>query len=445
MPYHFVVAEIPHKESGSWVLGDELGEVRKLANGTSRNLHLPLNGLPTADFVLRMDDPLASQITDRSGDVLLKIYRDSTLTFIGQATLVSEEGEEDGRHTLACNFAGPLWVLGKRLFAKSVAGYETTGTAAQTLITNLIALTNEEHDTGIRGGTLDSLYAVPYAQTHYKPINELITEIQAAKVPFPVVIPPAYVGRDTMTDTANVALTAHTPETGGAWTGAGDATDFTVLGTTEDVANRQEVSDASAVAGRWAISGAANQTDVLVGVDWQTSVAGASGHNVFGGVFARYTDQNNWLLAYYNLNTNQIGLDKKVAGTQTTIGTYTFPSGGFTTAPRLVLDPPFGRSVRQLHRLALRDLSWPGRSEDQRSRHGPGNRRHVGNRQGRLLRRLHGDHRRNVQKLRQLSRLRLYRPAELRLPDRPLRADRRRGRSSSWNHRHRDADRYVKA
>jgi hypothetical protein len=108
----------------------------------------------------------------------------------------------------------------------------------------------------------------------------------------------SFSARDAFDQTAGT-LTGKTLATGGTWTGAGDADDFSVE-TTGHTAQRTAVSDSSGHANaRWAIAGTATYTTQTVQCDLKWSAAIGTGS--FGlGVVARYTDTSNFLIAYIN-------------------------------------------------------------------------------------------------------------------------------------------------
>jgi hypothetical protein len=159
-----------------------------------------LNGLGQASFTLSQNNPMAFEITDRDGDVLVKIYEDTTLRFVGECVSVEEVGDGN-KQTVACTFADPFSRLSKRLCRKpnTTTGRMTaaqpyvqwTATEAGQVITDLVDSANLEileaspltGDTGIRMGTVDTLPAVTVGtdpEWNYKPIAEAIVEMQAA-------------------------------------------------------------------------------------------------------------------------------------------------------------------------------------------------------------------------------------------------------------------------
>ena len=135
------------------------------------------------------------------------------------------------------------------------------------------------------------------------------------------------VAADDFNDHTAGTLTGKTPPVtaGGNWTGAGDSDDFSVSG---GAVIRSAVSDTTNT-GRWATAG----TTVATGVDVRCDLnfSGVTPSGVFGpyaGVFARYVDTSNFLraafvtLSFLGYSTTTLLLQKRVAGTFTTLGTW---------------------------------------------------------------------------------------------------------------------------
>lgn len=311
--------------------GAPIGEV---LNATERRLTLPLNGLPTASFKLRLDDPLANQISDRDGDCLVKVYQGSTLRFIGDITTVEESGEGESQ-SLVVNAAGPLWRLQKRLVGISATGATLgyTAIAANTILVEQLTTANTAHDTGIRTGTVDTLYETNAGPWGFKPVAELYADMQSSKVPYPIADPPSVTVQDdfnishhTVGNLTGAGNTLSLP-VGQTWTGFGDADDFQIQsgGTYSDVAYRGAVSDSPS---RFEIAGTNSIGSVLVGVDYETNGAPLVGHDWKGGVFARYTDADHLVYLYPNLFDNTLTLTKvNGVGTAGPIGQYTWATG----------------------------------------------------------------------------------------------------------------------
>jgi len=112
---------------------------------------------------------------------------------------------------------------------------------------------------------------------------------------------------------------------GGTWSGAGDAVDFKVIAASH-LAQRTETLDASRYAGRYAIAGSTEATTCKVQCDGNATKSTESGSNAAArGVFARYTNTENWVMAY--LESYESGstrarfvVVKNVAGVQTQLG-----------------------------------------------------------------------------------------------------------------------------
>jgi hypothetical protein len=119
---------------------------------------------------------------------------------------------------------------------------------------------------------------------------------------------------------------------GGNWAEATKtgAAGFKVIAA-EDLVQRVEVSDASAVAGCYAIAGTEEPTTSKVSVVvWSPTVAFSSATEFRRGVFLRYTNPENWLMAYFhNSETvrSKLAVAKRVAGTTTVLDDF-FLAGG---------------------------------------------------------------------------------------------------------------------
>lgn len=147
-----------------------------------------LNGLDTARMKLRLDDRLADDIFTRDGDVFGAVFRGSTLEFLGELQTAEELGDDEGRATVSCVFAGPLQRLQKRLIGKSVAGFSWVGISPSDVFKELLAWTNDPllfdgYDTGIRPGSLPGLQAINVGPWIYKPIKEAYEEMATLLLP----------------------------------------------------------------------------------------------------------------------------------------------------------------------------------------------------------------------------------------------------------------------
>lgn len=137
------------------------------------------------------------------------------------------------------------------------------------------------------------------------------------------------------------ALSGKALPLGGTWSGAGDADDFSVNATTHTL-ERTAVSDTDLQTGRYALAGSTNYTNISVQTDLtRGTVSGTSSGLVYQGVFARYTDANNWLMVVMSTayiagpSAYTVRLIKRVSGTTTTIATST---GTLYTGLRLIVD-----------------------------------------------------------------------------------------------------------
>lgn len=103
----------------------------------------------------------------------------------------------------------------------------------------------------------------------------------------------------------------------GNWSGAGDSDDFSISASR---LNRIFVSDSALNNGRYARCGSGVLAGTIVQVDFNIGTDFSNAGRF--GVFARYVDTSNWLMAVY-LNTSTISLIKRVSGTETTLATAT--------------------------------------------------------------------------------------------------------------------------
>ncbi len=148
------------------------------------------------------------------------------------------------------------------------------------------------------------------------------------------------------------ALSTKTPPLvpAGSWSESGDADDFTI-NTTYACVNRTAVSDADLNTGQYIRCGSGVATYTTVQLDVYVNGTGAySAGNLRQGVFARYVDVNNWLMAVYEPQvwvTSYITLYKRVAGTVTQLSRMTLPGGVVNTwrTLQLIVDSAGGVAV----------------------------------------------------------------------------------------------------
>ena len=172
----------------------------------------------------------------------------------------------------------------------------------------------------VGGDTLDVDYLI------LMPAGEGYSKATVSSALLPT--PSSVVHRDEFDQPAGNA-TGKTAPVGGVYTGAGDAVDFTVDATAHAL-RRSELSDADVNTGRYLLSGAANQTGVMVQAEYtRISVGAGTGGVRHDGVLARYTDVSNWLkLVFVRTAGAPVGqqyslaLIKRVAGTVTTVASY---------------------------------------------------------------------------------------------------------------------------
>lgn len=294
-------------------------DVRLKLDTTSRDARGLFEEVITSD----VKDSQLRQALVESHVAVRKVPR-QIITFDPSAT-----GDAEG--SVSCNFAGPFWRLQKRMMGKSTLGLGAAyDDPADDILKAFINDANAEHDTGIQIGTVAALYEMQAGTWYFKLIAEAIAELQAGKVPYPVGNPPAFVARDTFSQAAGGPLTGQADDLTNVWGSAG-STDFQVE-TAGHTAGRSAVSDANYRSGRWAISGVANQTEVVVGIDYKSSVDYASGNNLYPSVIARYQDTSNWLMCFIDLQSNQFCLDMMhdllTPTNPLRLGTFTFSPGG---------------------------------------------------------------------------------------------------------------------
>lgn len=320
--------------------GNPIGEI---TNAYERKVNLPLNALTTAEVTLRLGDALVDEVISLNGDVLLKVYQDSTLRFIGD--LMSAEEVTGDKATMRLNFAGPLWRLSRRLLGIPYPHAARSWSApADQIIDAWINQTNTNHESGIRLGTRDALYATNVgtdASYAFKPVSDALKELQEAKIPFPIDGPTSWVAFDSFIQ-SDGNLSDKTDDLGVAWDGVGDAADVQVLDTGNYAYRGAAIGgvDASGYKGRWMLSDAPDQTGVLVGMDYRAASAGGAGQTMYVGPHARHNDgdptsgangTDAWIWAYADLGANQLAVDLKLANqAPVTLDTYSFPFGGIT-------------------------------------------------------------------------------------------------------------------
>lgn len=149
--------------------------VGEVLNASSRAVGLSL-GVPSASFLLRMDNPLANQIITSDG--YIKAYHDTSLEFFGPV-ISAEEAGDNATQAIQVTAAGAIWGLTKRLSGKSTGGASFTLTDRAQIAKQLIDTTNLENETGIRTGVLacNADSASTYTTGPYKPTLDCITEL----------------------------------------------------------------------------------------------------------------------------------------------------------------------------------------------------------------------------------------------------------------------------
>lgn len=157
------------------LLTDQAGEpIGELTNAYDRRVSYRLRRMTTCSFSVRSDDALAGQLLE--GDVLIKLYEETDLRFVGD--IAGGEEKSAGRVSASC--ADGFAPLATRLCGKSRDGYKKIVAADRGLIAKeLIDQTNAEADTGLRIGTIVPSSADTPGPWYYKPIAESIGELAA--------------------------------------------------------------------------------------------------------------------------------------------------------------------------------------------------------------------------------------------------------------------------
>ena len=142
------------------------------------------------------------------------------------------------------------------------------------------------------------------------PVQYGYAEISAGDL---LTTPATFTARDEF-DQAGGNLAGKTLPVGGTWSGAGDATDFTV-----DTGTKRATRTSSNVTDRYQRAGAGTLAGVIVRADLTLPLGRQ------GGLFARYTDTSNHLLAYIAGAASPVTLTlhKRVAGIVTILDTIT--------------------------------------------------------------------------------------------------------------------------
>jgi hypothetical protein len=153
-----------------------------------------------------------------------------------------------------------------------------------------------------------------------------------ARRTFTVSSPTTLSGADEFDQSAG-ALSGKTARVGGTWAGAGDADDFTVDATNHWV-ERTANSDADVVTGRYVRLGSATPAGVSVQADVKADVAVGVISESRLGVFARYVDTSNWLMAVMRCDGPDapvvrrfLSLYKRVAGSTTELASLQLAEG----------------------------------------------------------------------------------------------------------------------
>lgn len=148
----------------------------------------------------------------------------------------------------------------------------------------------------------------------------------------------AIVAMDDFSTQTSGAVTGKTPllAPSGNWSGAGDADDFQVNTTAQNI-YRDALSDSALNNGRYLRCGSGTLALTAISCDVSLQASYPDYPSGRYGVFLRYTDTSNWLMAVI-CDVGTFKLIKRVAGTETVLGTYQddstipFAAGGVIAA-----------------------------------------------------------------------------------------------------------------
>lgn len=178
---------MPSASTWQFLLTDLSGEVLgEINQGENRQVTLPLNGVPTANFVIPVWHPQATNVLGL--DALLKVYRRDVITGINTLVfhgplLSAEEVGDDNTQTIQAAATGPFWRLSKRFLGQSKAGLQIgtdtamvdLGTIAQSLLT----ATNGVGFTGIGNGTTTASTPGVFGPVWLQNVAEAIATLSA--------------------------------------------------------------------------------------------------------------------------------------------------------------------------------------------------------------------------------------------------------------------------
>jgi hypothetical protein len=294
---------------GDLVTAEEVGPGYKLVLDRDGMLNRAYS-LPADDAIMSEDraaqtaDGLFEGVvpSDLADPLLRKALLDAHIAVrtVPRRLVTIEPVTDDTNPSLACNFADPLWRLSKRLFATTASstGTSIASTPRGDILEDMVTATNADRDTGIRIGSIATLFAATAGPWAFKPISEAFTEFAASYAPptFESVTAP-YQAQDGFSDPPGTSfLNGRTADgTGGTWddSGYGATTGFIVDGNGDNLA-RTTVSDASG--GRFAFLGPSLTNCVVQCWINRDGVMGAP--MTTQGVVARGTDHNNHLVLY---------------------------------------------------------------------------------------------------------------------------------------------------
>lgn len=173
------------------------------------------------------------------------------------------------------------------------------------------------------GDTIDVDYLIPLPAYRYFKAKGRLGQIAQS-----------YSAYDSFEQTSGALSGKSLPAPAGqTWGGAGDADDFTV-DASEDRAQRSAVSDSAGVQnGRFGQAGSSSYGAIAL----RTTFGRVTQIAAYDGVYARYTDTNNFLLAYWYTEGPTLNIVKRVAGVTTTLASKQAPLASAGSASTLQL------------------------------------------------------------------------------------------------------------
>ena len=176
----------------NWILADLDGlRLGELTRASARTWDRALNAPATCKFQIRMDDPQANLVLFE--DLLLMVYKDRALRFVGDVTSAEESHSGQGYGTVVATATDALWRLDHRLLGKDFTGLGgySHGTAlvpvekvaiARTAVDRVQAVVGTNYDAGGDAGVRFYPYTYTSSKSFvgplfFKSVLELLTEI----------------------------------------------------------------------------------------------------------------------------------------------------------------------------------------------------------------------------------------------------------------------------